>query len=168
MPQQLTQANLKAFFDANPGKYKTGAVLADGYLPTDQLGFALGASVGTVPNPFPQPTVSKPLTIAGVRSITPQTLGTLAAAPDYMIQLEVVAARIRVGDNAGLAAWGDTLLLLSKMPQAEHDSLTALCSATQLDPNWSPTVPGPSDMQTQFGVHTVLHSDIAGALGRAS
>lgn len=158
--------SFKTLFDSNPDKYKTGATQVDGYLPTPVLGILLGTAVGTRPNPIAQLTIAKPITFGALRTAAPITLGTLASAPDNLANLEVIASRVRAGDSFGVQQWADTLLLIGKMNQTEHDAVSALCSATQLDPNWSPTVPGLSDLEVNFGVVSVLHSDIDSALGR--
>lgn len=78
----LSPANLKAFFDANPGVYKVHDLQPDGYSPSGQLGNLLVTPRGTQPNPVAATQVPKPVTTASLMSAAPATLTALAAQAD--------------------------------------------------------------------------------------
>lgn len=171
--QPLTAANLKAYLDANPATFKTGNVQPDGFLLTPDIGFALGAAIGTLPNPVKQATVSKPVTFASLAGACPTTLVSLPDADIAPIQQKLDA-----GDAQGLMNWAVLLNIrtingVKVMSDAEKTAVMALCTATQPDPSYSPTIPGKSALETNFSnadgsvpCHSLPFSVINDALGR--
>lgn len=70
-----------------------------------------------------------PVTIAALQQAAPQTLAAIAAGVNPLSEMEVIAARVRAGDAAGIAAWAGTLRLLNKMPAEELTAVEALVAA---------------------------------------
>ena len=68
------------------------------------------------------------LTIAALQTAAPQTLAGIASGTDPLAEMEVIASRVRSGDAQGVGLWANTLLMLTKMSQAEHDAVEALVS----------------------------------------
>lgn len=66
------------------------------------------------------------LTIAALQTAAPQTLAGIASGTDPLAEMEVIASRVRAGDAQGVGLWANTLFMLTKMPQAEHDAVEAL------------------------------------------
>lgn len=67
-----------------------------------------------------------PLTIAALQTAAPQTLAGIASGTNPLDEMEVIASRVRAGDAQGVGLWANTLLMLNKMSQAEHDAVEAL------------------------------------------
>lgn len=70
-----------------------------------------------------------PVTIASLTAAAPTALATIASGANPMSEMEVIASRVRSGDAQGVGLWANTLLMLKKMSQAEHDAVEALVTA---------------------------------------
>ena len=152
---------LKNFLDANAGKYKSNGE----YLPAGQIANLLVSPVGIIDNPnIPQ--VTKPVTTASLLNAAPTTLASIGQSSDFLSQLDVIGSRIREGDNAGVANWAAVMLSLGKMNQTEYDAVVALSQEVMNDPNSPTTIPGPSDLFTNFNLTTIDNSTIDSAIGR--
>lgn len=75
---------------------------------------------------FPAPV---PITVGLLTTAAPTTLAAIAAAQNPLAEMDVIAARVRAGDYAGVGQWATTLQMLGKMSQSEHDAVEALVSA---------------------------------------
>lgn len=67
-----------------------------------------------------------PVTISALQTAAPNTLASIAAVTNPLSEMEVIAARVRNNDAAGIGQWASTLLMLTKMSQAEHDAVEAI------------------------------------------
>lgn len=156
----LTAINLKAFFDANPSKYKS----AGAYLPTDQLGFLLGAASAAANPVTVAPQIPKPFTMTDL-------FGAVATASvGNVVKLAAalgIQADVDKQDRAALGNWAAALVAAGSITSADQTAIVALLNATIPDPAWTSTIPGPSDLQGQFGVGSVPHLLIEQAVGRA-
>lgn len=72
--------------------------------------------------------VAVPLTITALQTAAPQTLAGIASGTNPLAEMEVIASRVRAGDAQGVGLWANTLLMISKMTQSEHDAVEALVS----------------------------------------
>lgn len=136
---------------------------ADGtWKPAATIALLLVSPRGSVANPVAQPTIPKPFTIADLVAAAPNATRTI---PDA--DLEPIAARCRDNDRAGVKNWADVLLARSAMSQAEHDAVVAVVEATEGDPSWQANVPGPSVLESTFGVGAVSAALISSVTGVA-
>lgn len=147
MATALTPANLKALFDANPGKYKTLNVLPDGYSPTGQLENLLVGSFGTVVNPTPAPKINKPFTMDDI-------LGALSAADQAKIipLLGALQPMIDVQNRAGIASLMRAAVAAALITQNELDAMKTAVAGKIDDPTWPANIPAPTDLFAQFGL----------------
>lgn len=72
-----------------------------------------------------------PITAALLAKAAPKTMAAIAASPNPLSEMDVIAERIRQSDSSGIGQWADTLLMLGKMSQSEHDAVELLVSAAK-------------------------------------
>lgn len=84
-----------------------------------QLADAINA---TLPKPVP---ITAPL----LAQAAPTTMATIAGGANPLVEMDVIASRLRAEDWLGVGAWADMLLMLGKMSQVEHDAVQALVNA---------------------------------------
>jgi hypothetical protein len=70
-----------------------------------------------------------PITVGSLTAAAPITLAAIAGGQNPLSEMDVIASRIRAGDAAGVGQWADTLLMLGKMSQTEHDAVERIVSA---------------------------------------
>lgn len=149
----LTQASLKAFFDAHTARYKTAAygtaILGDGYLPSWMLDYQLCTpdSGATANNPVSvAPSIPKPYTVGTVAAaISSANLAKLAAsvyAPPLIQAIDDGKASFIQQLLNGAVAGG----IISS---ADATAAMAVVNAVQADPAWTATV-AICDLQANF------------------
>lgn len=159
----LTPANLKAFLDANPARYKSGPDLQpDGYLTTGHIeNLLVGQQL--IANPQPQGTIPKPWTAM-------QLLGVVSAATQGNLAGHNLIAEVQVcamsQDAAGILALAQLAVNVGAMTPAEQTAVQAIVTATQPDPAWPAQVQGPSDLQNNFGVASLPPANITYTNGK--
>jgi hypothetical protein len=164
----LTAQSLKAFLDANPAKYKPpghAELLPDGYLPSGAIENLLASPVGTVANPVAQAQIKRPFTAADL-------MGQVSPVNRVKIMQAGLIGPIQhcidIEDTAGILSLSQLAVDGAAMTADEQTAVAAVVNATIGDPSWTATVPGPSDLFTNFGVTALpqpnLTHDQAGAL----
>lgn len=148
----LSANSLKAFFDANPARYKTAyahwPLLADGYLPTDALDHQLCTPHLYVANPIQTaPKVAAPFTAEQIlAAITTADALKVMGAPMVGKLLDSINAQ----DRAACQAWTALCEAAGYITAAEQTAVLAVINGTMNDPSWSPNVPSPCDLAANF------------------
>lgn len=121
----------------------------------------LGNASTALPNPTPQGTALKPLTLKRVMQIVPPAeMAKAYALPGYVAD---VRAAIDGGDRDYMTTLISIAVAANALTQATATALGTELAQTELDPTWTPTIAGPSLFAAQgFGV--VTPAQVQGAL----
>ena len=115
----------------------------------------------TVENPNLQGDVLKPVTLLGLMAaITPQEALSLIERAGFV---DLTRSAVENGDREGLTALLGMLAVNSLISAPSQAAIAALLSATEPDPQWTATLPGPS-LATAAGLGRVTASQVQGAM----
>lgn len=150
--QLLTPQSLKAFFDANPLRYKTAyshwAVLGDGYLPSDALDYQLCTPYSEVPNPVAvAPHVPKPFTVESLFALL--TISDVEKIAQAAFGASVLAS-INAQDRPACINWTNLCAAAGLITSAEQTAVLSEINGTIADPSWAAMVPAPCDLALYF------------------
>lgn len=166
-----TLADIRAEFDGNPARYKTGPVEADGYLPTKTLTGLLGemqfkanpAAAKKVPDPAKVNVQTLLQAVAGGRAAD-GTTSPLALIPED--SLARVGQYIADQDIVTLTITLDVWHARGYINGDTKTAARALVTATVDDPNHSAQVPTQPRVTELWGEGGISAAIIDAALGR--
>lgn len=124
------------------------------FFPAATIAGLLTSPQGTVANPLPQATIAKPFTYVDVLNLlSTASQANVRALPE----LPRILDDINAANRQAVSVWAGLLIAGNAPPitQAEHDAIINLMNATEPDPSWPSTVPGPSRLQSLFDVGSV-------------
>lgn len=105
---------------------------------------ALNASA-SIANPSPQGNVPLPYTLAMIEEAC-----SAPSRPGLLDYLAVAAPLIIMQDSVHLSEGLDGLVVEGAITSGDSTAMKAVLDATQLDPNWKASVPGPTPFQSLF------------------
>ena len=114
---------------------------------TDEQRFEKLHEPTAVANPNPQQQVPKPFLVSDILGCVSTSMSKVVA----LASLPTIRDSIEANDRTACALWNNALLGGGDITQAEHDAIAAVLTATEADPTWTATVPGPTPKQTLFG-----------------